>query len=333
MPLKLRCRVAVALALLVSAFAMTIGPTRAADSPRLDFAGSVTWLGQVPILVAIEKGFFKEQGIDVQVQVILNSADRVRAIAAGSAAFSNLGRTAIISEMARGDDSFVFFGNVDDSPGQEGCWARPGIQTLKDLRGKGVAANGSSEVTLMGLLAEQGMTLADLDYRSLQGTEMAPALAHGDIQAACVWQPLLARLQQAVPDGKMLGLDKDTAIFKKFGTMASPDVLIISRKLVQTQPAQARAIAVGTLKGADYTIAHLEEAAAAVAGYFHQTQEQMLPQIRGFSYFGTAGWPAHMQTHQAQMQYLAQLLFDAKRIPSLPQTARWADTSFIPKPR
>ena len=28
----------------------------------LGFAGSVTWFGQVPIMVAIDKGFFKEQG-------------------------------------------------------------------------------------------------------------------------------------------------------------------------------------------------------------------------------------------------------------------------------
>lgn len=315
------------LALLVLAM-----PASAQTLPRLDFAGSVTWLGQVPILVAVEKGYFREQGLDVRLQVIVSSADRIRAVTAGSAAFSNLGRVAVISEMARGTDSFVFFGNVDDSPGQEGCWARPGIADIQALRGKAVAANSSAEVTLTGLLAEAGMTLKDLDYRSLPGTEMAPALTHGDIQAACVWQPLLGRLQQAVPDGKLLGTDKDTAIFRQFGTMAAPDVLIISKKLVETQPAQARGLALAILKGADLTLARPEEAAAAVASYYRKTPEEMLAEIRSFAFFGTKDWPEHMRKHQGQMQYLAKLLFDVGRIPSLPDTGRWADVSFIPAP-
>ena len=45
-----------------------------ARADLLGFAGSVTWFGQVPIMVAIDKGFFKEQGLDIEYQVILNSS-------------------------------------------------------------------------------------------------------------------------------------------------------------------------------------------------------------------------------------------------------------------
>jgi len=40
------------------------------------------------------------------------------------------------SEIARGNESFSIFANVDDSPGQEGCWARHGIASVKELKGK-----------------------------------------------------------------------------------------------------------------------------------------------------------------------------------------------------
>jgi ABC-type nitrate/sulfonate/bicarbonate transport system substrate-binding protein len=33
---------------------------RAADPVKLDFAGSITWFGQVPIMVAVDKGYFKD---------------------------------------------------------------------------------------------------------------------------------------------------------------------------------------------------------------------------------------------------------------------------------
>ena len=74
-----------------------------ARADSLGFAGSVTWFGQVPIMVAIDKGFFKEQGLDIEYQVILNSSDRLASVDAGSSAFSNLGRSSVIPAMARGD--------------------------------------------------------------------------------------------------------------------------------------------------------------------------------------------------------------------------------------
>jgi NitT/TauT family transport system substrate-binding protein len=302
-----------------------------AHAETLGFAGSVTWFGQVPIMVAIDKGYFKEQGLDIEYQVILNSSDRLASVDAGSSAFSNLGRSSVIPAMARGDTNFYYFYNVDDSPGNEGCWARPGIASLKELKGKKVAANTSAEITLSGLLATQGMTEKDVDYLNLGPTEMAPALAKGDIEAACVWQPLLDGLKKAAPDGKLLGLDSDTAPFQKFGTMASPDIIIISRKLVEQHPDEARGIALAMLKGADYTIANREDAAKTVAHYFKKLPEEVLEGMKSQHFYGTKDWAEHMKLHTAQMQYLAQWLYEAGKIPGVPDVAKWENTSFMPK--
>jgi len=121
-------RIGIATVLLLAAMPGARAQT-AASTPgiKLDFAGSVTWYGMVPIMVAVDKGYFKEQGLDVTYQVILASGDRLASITSGSTVFSNLGRTAIIPAMARGDTSFYYFANIDDSPGNEGCWARPGF--------------------------------------------------------------------------------------------------------------------------------------------------------------------------------------------------------------
>jgi NitT/TauT family transport system substrate-binding protein len=302
-----------------------------AHAESLGFAGSVTWFGQVPIMVAIDKGYFKEQGLDIEYQVILNSSDRLASVDAGSSAFSNLGRSSVIPAMARGDTNFFYFYNFDDSPGIEGCWARPGITAIKDLRGRKVAANTSAEITLSGLLGMQGMTEKDVDYLNLGPTDMAPALAKGDIEAACVWQPLLDGLKKAAPEGKLLGLDTDTITYQKFGTMASPDIVIISRRLVEQHPDQARAIALGMLKGADYTLSNPEDAANTVAHYFRKTPAEVLAGMKPLKFFGTKDWQEHMKLHTAQMQYLAQWLYDNKKIPSVPDVAKWENTSFMPK--
>ena len=311
--------------------AQTAGTARApAPEPRLDFAGSVTWYGMVPIMLAVDKGYFKEQGLDVRYQVILASGDRLASITAGSTAFSNLGRTAIIPAMARGDTSFYFFANIDDSPGNEGCWARPGFASFKDLRGKKVAANTSAEITMNGLLETQGMTEKDVQFANLPPNEMAPALSKADVDAACVWQPFLDALKKAVPDGKLLGTDMDTPNYQKFKSMASPDIMIISRKLVDEQPELARKLAVALFKGVAYTNANPQDAADTVAHYFRKSPEEVLAAMKTFKYFGQADWPQHMKLHGGQMQFLAQWLYDNGKIPSLPETAKWEDTKFLP---
>jgi NitT/TauT family transport system substrate-binding protein len=303
----------------------------AAQPVRLDLAASNSWWGQVPLMVAIDKGFFKDQGIETELKNIPASGDRIAALTSGAVAFSNLGRIAAIVEMARGNSSFYFFANIDDSPGNEGCWARPGFADFKSLRGKKVAANTSAEITMNGLLANEGMTEKDVQFVNLPGGEMAGALAKGDVDAACVWQPLLDNVEKGTPDGKLLGLDSDTPNFKKFGTMASPDIMIISRKLVDEQPELARKLTVAIFQGVDYANAHPDDAAATVAHYFRKEPAEVLAAMKSFKYFGEAGVVEHMKLHAGQMQFLAQWLYDNGKIPSLPDVAKWENTSFVPK--
>ncbi len=298
---------------------------------KIAFGGSVTWLGQVPVMVAIEKGFFKQQGLDVEFKVILSSADRIRAVTSGDIDFSNLGRTAVIAEMARGNDSFYYFANIDDSPGNEGCWARAGFASIKDLKGKKVAANTSAEITLNGLLEANGMTAKDIQYVNLPPNEMGGALNKGDVDAACVWQPLLDGLKAAAPTGKLLGTDKDTTTFKKYGTMASPDLVIISRKLADGKPDIAGKLTAAMFKGADYATSNPTEAAAAIAHYFKKTPAEVQQGIKTFQYFGAKDWQGHMKLHEAQLQELTNWLHATGKTPSAPNVSKWANYKFIPK--
>ena len=84
-------------------------------------------------------------------------------------------------------------------------------------------------------------------------------------------------------------------------------------------------------KGADYTLSNPEDAAKTVAHYFRKTPEEVLAGMKPLKFFGTKGWQEHMKLHTAQMQYLAQWLYDNKKIPSVPDVAKWENTSFLPK--
>jgi NitT/TauT family transport system substrate-binding protein len=303
----------------------------AAQNAKLDAALSNSWWGHIPIMLAIDKGYFKEVGIDVEAKSVPASADRVRAITAGSVAFSNLGRIAVISEMANDNRSFYFFANVDDSPGNEGCWARPGFASFKDLKGRKVAANTSAQITMNGLLENEGMAEKDVQFVNLPGGEMAGAIARGDVDAACVWEPLFTNVKNAAPGGKLLGTDMDTPNYKKFGTMASPDIMIISRKLVDEQPAVAGKLVSAIFKGVKYTNENPEDTAKTVAHYFRKDPAEVLAAMKQFKYFGADNWQKHMQLHTGQMEYLSKWLVDNGKIARMPDVKSWENLSFIPK--
>lgn len=317
---------AIGLASLVSA-----GPAAAQEPTSFKFAGSPTWFGQVPIMVAIDQGYFTDEGLDVEFTTILSSYDRIAALTAGSVEFSNLGRVAVISEMARGNEAFYFVANVDDSPGNEGCWGRPGVESIADLRGRKVAANSSAEITMTLLLRTEGMTQSDIEFVNLPANEMAPALARGDVEAACVWQPLLDGLKDAAPDGKLLGTDMQTEFYEQFKTMAAPDIVIMRRDLVDNHPGQAAKLVSAMFRGADFARENPEETAKIVAHYFNREPDELVESIRGFEYFGKEGWTGHMELHTRQMQALADLIYELGKIGDRPDVTQWAKTDFIPQ--
>ena len=327
--------------LAASLFATTLGfltpiadgaraPARA-QNLKLDAALSNSWWGHVPIMLAVDKGYFKELGLDVEVKHVASSADRIRAVTSGAVAFSNLGRIAVISEMANDNKTFYFFANVDDSPGNEGCWARTGFASFKDLKGKKVAANTSAQITMNGLLENEGMAEKDVQFVNLPGGEMAGAIARGDVDAACVWEPLFTNVKNAAPGGKLLGTDMDTPNFKKFGTMASPDIMIISRKLVDENPEAAKKLATAIFKGVKYTNENPEDTAKTVAHYFRQDPAVVLAAMKQFKYFGADNWQNHMKLHTGQMESLSRWLADNGKIAKMPDVKTWENVSFVPK--
>jgi NitT/TauT family transport system substrate-binding protein len=318
------------LSLALLGFLAAVTPSLAQNA-KLDAALSNSWWGHVPIMLAVEKGYFKEVGIDVEVRSVPSSADRVRAVTSGSVAFSNLGRIAVISEMANDNKSFYFFANVDDSPGNEGCWARPGFASFKDLKGKKVAANTSAQITMNGLLENEGMAEKDVQFVNLPGGEMAGAIARGDVDAACVWEPLFTNVKNAASGGKLLGTDMDTPNFKKFGTMASPDIMIISRKLVDEQPALAGKLVSAIFKGVKYTNENPDDTAKTVAHYFRQDAAVVLAAMKQFKFFGADNWQNHMKLHTGQMEYLSKWLVDNGKIAKMPDVKSWENLNFIPK--
>ena len=99
---RLRTSRLLVLGVVVCIASTNLCPGRAEESPtRSSFAESMIRLGMVPIMVANEKGFYKETGFETDYRGVLKSTGRSKAVTAGDLAFERVGSVAAITNEGR----------------------------------------------------------------------------------------------------------------------------------------------------------------------------------------------------------------------------------------
>src|SRR4030042_6599671 len=85
---------------------------------------------------------------------------------------------------------------LDDSHGGDGIVAKKEIKTVKDLKGKTVAAQlgaGASYFWLNYVLAQNGMKLSDLKTIDMKAGDAGSAFVAGKVGVAVTWEPWLSQ--------------------------------------------------------------------------------------------------------------------------------------------
>jgi NitT/TauT family transport system substrate-binding protein len=317
---------------LVLAIVLSAGFTHAQAPTKLDHGASTTWFGHVPLMVAIDRGYFKEVGLDVELKPIVKSSDRMLALTQGGIQWTNTGVLSVIVEMAKGNDSFYWFANVDDSPGAEGLVVQPGINSIKDLKGKKIAVtlNSGAEITLYYLLKEAGLALSDVRVVPMPPNEMVAAFTNKNIDAYCVWEPAFSDGQKAVPGSKVLATDKDTPIYRKFKTASAPDVVVIRKDLVDKYPDTAKKLVAAYFKGVKLTKDNPQEAAVSADKWFKRGVDWVEAGIRKFTYFDAAQQKEHVDELLGNIEMVISWAYDTKNIDNKPDPRKWLRRDLVP---
>ena len=166
--------------------------------------GHSTWVGYGPFYIARDKGFFKEEGVDVELVIMEDTPIKMGALMAGQ-----------LDLVASTVDEFPIYMKpgialhyvlaVDNSKGGDGIVANKDIADIKGLKGKKVAfEEGSvSQFFLNALLKDAGMTQADIEPVNMAATDAGVAFAAKQVDAAVTWEPALSQGAKA-PHGKLL---------------------------------------------------------------------------------------------------------------------------------
>lgn len=156
--------------------------------------GHSTWVGYGPFYVARDKGFFKEEGVDVELVIMEDTPIKMGALMAGQ-----------LDLVASTADEFPIYMKpgiglhyvlaVDNSKGGDGICANKDITDIAGLKGKKVAfEQGSvSQFFLNALLKDAGMTQEDIEAVNMPATDSGVAFAAKQVDAAVTWEPALSQ--------------------------------------------------------------------------------------------------------------------------------------------
>jgi len=171
--------------------------------------GYSDWPGWVAWQVAIDKGWFKEAGVPVQFEWFDYTAS-MDAFAAGKIDAVTMTNGDALVTGATGAKSVMILIN-DYSNGNDMIIGRPGIRSLKDLKGKKVAVEMGfvEHLLLLNGLKKAGMKESDVTLVNAKTNEMPQMLASGEVAAVGAWQPISGQALKAVPGARPIYTSAD----------------------------------------------------------------------------------------------------------------------------
>lgn len=216
-------------------------PARAAFGlETVNLAVSTKTFQQVIYPIAQERGYMKEEGIDLKI-VFIEATPGIQALMAGSIQLTTSGSSALVA-LAKGSAPLKCVIAANDQVLQ---WllARPNISGPKDLKGKKIATTGIAAIgtfMLKQILAKHGLDgNKDVVYIDPGSNNQLTALLSGVVDAAVV-----------SPDQRYIGLDngmKELFYYGKevknsWGTVATSD------RIIKEQPKLVAGFIKATLK-------------------------------------------------------------------------------------
>lgn len=303
--------------------------TVVAAPARADTITVTHWGGQfygAPYAVAMEKGYFKQHGVDVTgILTAPGGGTAVRNTLAGGIPFGEVSLAAAVQAIDAGEKIVIVAGGTQ-SVGDQMWIVKAGslLHGIKDLAGKRIAftaPNSVSNMIILMALKANGMTREQV--------KLVPA---GDLGANL----------SAVTSGAVDAGFSDTLIYSQRKDLVQPVFYVkdvMSPQMMQTvcittadyakdHPDMVRGIIAARKEGLDYLMVHPDEAADVLA--------------KAYSNADTAGFRTHMadlvaikywsdgRLDYAAMDHMIEGLQITGQLKQAPDWAKMVDLQFLP---
>jgi NitT/TauT family transport system substrate-binding protein len=232
--------------------AAATAPAPAAPAHATVRLGIVSGSSDVAFFIAMDKGYFAEQALDVDAQTFRSAAEMTAPLGAGQLEVGGGNPSpGLLNAIGRGIPLRIVADKGRQSPGNsyEGLVLRKELvesgrfRDLADLRGMaiGVSAQGSSgEIVLDGALKQVGLSTRDLNMTVMGFPDMPAALVGGSLDGAMLIEPFLVS-----------AVERDIGVLWKRTDEISPNfqaAVVLYGPAILDQPDVAQRFMVGYVK-------------------------------------------------------------------------------------
>jgi len=247
------------LAAALAVFAVTATPA-AAQAPVDVVVGNN--FGHLPMFVGVDKGLFRQHGVDVRLKVVNTGTDMVNAMQKREVQIGDMSVTTFL-KARHGGDPFRVIGIImndatrDNADEPLAIVARKGsgIARVEDLQGKrvGLAKAQTSDEYFKMVLARRGMKYDDIAIENIMAPPaLAPALKDGKVDAVVSWEPYNTAVLEQVPESYV--------VLRGGGHLSYIMVATAHEPTLQATPEVIRAFVTGLAAASQYTRRNRDEA-------------------------------------------------------------------------
>lgn len=168
----------------------SIAPSGTTPSTGKLKIGYSAWPGWFPLKVAEQQGFFKEEGLDVELTYFVDYTASLDALVAGQVDVNAQTLNDTIFAVSSGAGQKVVVVN-DNSTGNDQIICDESIKTVEDMKGKQVAAEAGvvDHFLLLQGLEKAGMTEQDIQFQGVKTDAAAAAFEGGQFDCVGVFAP------------------------------------------------------------------------------------------------------------------------------------------------
>lgn len=220
------------------------------------------WPGYVHSYIAQEKGFFEEEGVEVELIINEGIQDNINFFLNQRADLAFGLQSDAMKLAGNGFDLKIVY-VADFSNGGDVIISQTNINSIEDLKGKKISVdslNSFNHIFVLELLRLNGMTEDDVEIVPVLASDVPEVLESGQIDAGQTWEPYQG---QAIEKGfRLLASTADAP-----GIVT--DVLMARTDVVEERPDEVRAIVKALLRALVFRETNQVEAYAIMSEAFN----------------------------------------------------------------
>ncbi|WP_248926951.1 ABC transporter substrate-binding protein [Paenibacillus hamazuiensis] len=282
-------------------------PGKTGTLKTVKFSEVIRSIFYAPHYIAMQKGFFKEEGLDVDMNTAQGSDKGAAALIAGTADISLVGpETAIYIYNQKGDKTLKIFHQLTMKDGSF-LLSRSKLNGFKwsDLEGKTVIGwrpGSAPQMVLNTKLQQEKVGKADV-VTNIASTAMAGAFGSGKGDFIQVFEPIASTLEK---EGKAHYV---TSVGQAFGEFPETSYVATS-DFIKNNPETIQKFVNAVAKGTKWlNTASPDDIAAALAPFFDGTPKDVIIQSID-RYKKQDTWPASPELTAAQFETLQKVLIE-----------------------